>query len=104
MAVFQVKCANKRVIIYEFDHHPPHCHVIMNGGDVKVLLETLEVFGTKGGFNCRVEEVPQKAQKYDAGGMGARNGKPNTLEETVDAPDLIATSVGEMLGIDCPVR
>jgi len=47
MAVFQVKCANKRVIIYEFDHQPPHCHVIMNGGDVKVLLETLEVFGTK---------------------------------------------------------
>ncbi len=58
----------------------------------------------KSSFNCRVAEVPQEAQKYDAGSMGARNRKPNTLEEPVDAPDLIATSVGEMLGFDCPAR
>ena len=44
MAVFKAKCANTEIKIYETDHPPPHCHVVVNGRDVRIKLETLEVF------------------------------------------------------------
>lgn len=44
MAVFHVRCANTEVRIHETDHDPPHCHVKIDGRDVRVLLDTLEVF------------------------------------------------------------
>jgi hypothetical protein len=44
MAVFQVRCANTVVRIYEVDHPPPHCHVKLNGRDVRVMLRTLAVW------------------------------------------------------------
>jgi hypothetical protein len=47
MAVFQVRCANTVVRIHEVDHPPPHCHVKIDGRDVRVLLETLMVWRSK---------------------------------------------------------
>jgi hypothetical protein len=46
MAVFHVKCANTEIRIHEIDHLPPHCHVKIDGRDVRVRLDTLQVFGS----------------------------------------------------------
>jgi hypothetical protein len=44
MAVFHVRCANTEIRIHNRDHPPPHCHVKVDGRDVRVLLVTLAVW------------------------------------------------------------
>ena len=43
-AVYSRKCANARITIHKWDHHPPHCNVFIGGRKVKVRLDTLEVY------------------------------------------------------------
>jgi hypothetical protein len=56
MAVFHVKCANTEVRIHDRDHDPPHCHVRIDGRDVRVRLENLQVFWS-------THELPAKVRK-----------------------------------------
>jgi len=56
MAVFHVKCANTEIRIHERDHLPPHCHVKIDGRDVRVAIATLEVFWSE-------YELPPKLRK-----------------------------------------
>jgi hypothetical protein len=62
MAVFHVKCANTEVRIHETDHHPPHCHVKIDGRDVRVRLDTLEVFRSDLQLTAKVKKCLRKHQ------------------------------------------
>ena len=43
MAAWKGKLAGYPVVIHEVDHYPPHCHVELDGRDVRVHLLTLQV-------------------------------------------------------------
>lgn len=42
MAVWKGTIAGCRVVIHTVDHLPPHCHVFVEGRDVRVSLEDMD--------------------------------------------------------------
>ncbi len=45
---FHKQCPDAEVRIHQTDHDPPHCHVRVNDGVVKFLIETLEYWKGRG--------------------------------------------------------
>jgi len=43
VAVWKRKCGGALILIHDFDHLPPHCHVFEGGRHLKVELWSLEV-------------------------------------------------------------
>jgi hypothetical protein len=62
MAVFQVRCANTVVRIHDVDHPPPHCHVKIDGRDVRVLLATLAVWRSNYKLSPKLRKCLEKHQ------------------------------------------
>jgi hypothetical protein len=63
MAVFRVQCAGTEVRIHETDHNPPHCHVKVDGRDVRVRLDTLEVFWSDLTLTSGIRKCLKKHQR-----------------------------------------
>ena len=61
MAVFHTKCANAEIRIHNRDHNPPHCHVRF-GRDVRVRLDTLEVYKSTLELSAKIRECLRKHQ------------------------------------------
>ena len=48
LAVWKRKCGGALIVIHDFDHLPPHCHVFEGGRHLKVELWGLEVIKPSG--------------------------------------------------------